>query len=490
MSVRTRIAPSPTGDPHVGTAYVALFNYAWARRNGGQFILRIEDTDRQRSHPASERMIFEALRWLGLSWDEGPDVGGPHGPYRQSERTAIYREHAEELLRRGGAYLCFCTPERLEALRSEQREKKLPSGYDGHCRPLPPEEARRRRAAGEPSVVRLAMPPDDSMVVSDALRGEIRFERAQMDDQVLLKSDGFPTYHLANVVDDHLMNITHVIRAEEWLSSLPKHVQLYRSFGWEMPVFCHLPLLRNPDRSKISKRRNPVSLNHYRRAGYLPEALLNYLALMGWGMPDGREEFSLDEFVASFSLDRISLGGPVFDQEKLAWLNGKYLRRLTPPELLARLRQHLLGDDYMLRVLPLVQERIDTLEAFYDYAHFFFAGEIGYDDEAMKQLVPRNRTAAEAAKAFRVLLESHVDPLLDWDAPSIEVALRAFAEATGWSAKEAFMAVRVAATGRVATPPLFDTLAVLGKEVVRRRLRRAIDVLSAAAPAALAAGRG
>jgi glutamyl-tRNA synthetase len=484
MPVRTRIAPSPTGDPHVGTAYVALFNYAWARRNGGRFILRIEDTDRQRSHPASERMIFEALRWLGLVWDEGPDVGGPHGPYRQSERTPIYQQHAEELLRREGAYLCFCTPERLEALRAEQREKKLPSGYDGRCRSLPAEEGRRRRAAGEACVVRLAMPKEDSMTVVDLLRGEIRFERPQMDDQVLLKSDGFPTYHLANVVDDHLMGITHVIRAEEWLSSLPKHVQLYRAFGWDMPVFCHLPLLRNADRSKISKRRNPVSLNHYRRAGYLPEAMLNFLALMGWGMPDGREEFTLDDFVSSFALERISLGGPVFDQEKLAWLNGKYLRRLSPAELLARLRGYLLTDEYMLRVLPLVQDRIDTLEGFFDYAHFFFAGEVGYDDEAMRQLVPKNRTAAEAARAFQALLENHVDPLLEWDAAGVEAALRAFAEGAGWSAKEAFMAVRVAVTGRVATPPLFDTLTVLGKEVVRRRLRRAIDVLSAVRPAA------
>jgi len=484
MSVRTRIAPSPTGDPHVGTAYVALFNYAWARRNGGQFVLRIEDTDRQRSHPASERMIFSALRWLGLAWDEGPDVGGPHGPYRQSERTEIYRRHADELLRTGGAYPCFCTPERLEALRAEQREKKVASGYDGRCRALPAEEVRRRRDAGEPSVVRLAMPREDSMVVTDLLRGEVRFERPQMDDQVLLKSDGFPTYHLANVVDDHLMKISHVIRAEEWLSSLPKHVQLYRAFGWEMPVFCHLPLLRNADRSKISKRRNPVSLNHYQRAGYLPEALLNYLALMGWGMPDGREEFTRDEFVSSFSLERISLGGPVFDQEKLAWLNGKYLRRLSPAELLARLRGHLLGDEYMLKVLPLVQDRIDTLEAFFDYAHFFFAGEVVYDGDAMKQLVPKNRTAAEAARAFQALLEDHLDPLLEWDAAHVEAALRSFAEGAGWSAKEAFMAVRVAATGRVATPPLFDTLAVLGKEVVRRRLRRAIEALGAVRPAA------
>jgi len=484
MTVRTRIAPSPTGDPHVGTAYVALFNYALARRNGGQFLLRIEDTDRQRSHPASERMIFDALHWLGLAWDEGPDVGGPFGPYRQSERTAIYREHVEELLRREGAYVCFCSPERLQALREEQKARKLALGYDGRCRTVPAEESRRRRADGEAHVVRLAMPRDEFMVVSDALRGEVRFERPQMDDQVLLKSDGFPTYHLANVVDDHLMKITHVIRAEEWLSSLPKHVQLYRAFGWDMPVFCHLPLLRNADRSKISKRKNPVSLNHYRRAGYVPEAMLNYLALMGWGMPDGREEFSLEEFVAAFSIERISLGGPIFDQEKLTWLNGRYLRRFSPVELLGRLRGQLLADDYLLRILPLVQDRIDTLEGFFDYAHFFFAGEITYDAEAMKQLVPKGRTAAEAAKAFQSLLDEQVDPLLEWNAASIEAALRAFADGTGWNAKEAFMAVRVAATGRVATPPLFDTLAVLGKDIVRRRLRGAIELLRAARPAA------
>jgi glutamyl-tRNA synthetase len=483
MSVRTRIAPSPTGDPHVGTAYVALFNFAFARRAGGQFLLRIEDTDRQRSHPASERMIFEALRWLGLTWDEGPDVGGPYGPYRQSERSDIYREHADDLVRRGAAYPCFCSPERLEALRQEQREKKLPSGYDGRCRALAPAEAQRRRGAGETCVIRLAMPTDDSMVVTDMLRGEIRFERAQMDDQVLLKSDGFPTYHLANVVDDHLMRISHVIRAEEWLSSLPKHVQLYRAFEWEGPVFCHLPLLRNADKSKISKRKNPVSLNHYKRAGFFPEALVNYLALMGGVMPNDQEEFTLDEFVAAFSLERISLGGPVFDPAKLAWLNGKYLRKMSPAELLGRLRGYLLSDDYMLQVLPLVQERIDTLEGFFDYGHFFFAGEVAYDADALKQLVPKGRTAPETAKALVALLEERIDPLLDWNAGSIEAALRAFAEAAGWPAKDAFMVVRVAATGRAATPPLFETLTVLGKEVVRRRLRRATALLKAPLPA-------
>jgi glutamyl-tRNA synthetase len=335
----------------------------------------------------------------------------------------------------------------------------------------------RRRAGGEAHVVRLAMPEDDSMTVADLLRGEVRFERPQMDDQVLLKSDGFPTYHLANVVDDHLMGVTHVVRAEEWLSSLPKHVQLYRSLGWELPTFCHLPLLRNPDRSKISKRKNPVSLNHYRRAGFLPEAMLNYLGLMGFAMPDGQEEFTLDEFVAQLDLEKVSLGGPVFDLEKLSWLNGKYLRRLTPAGLLERLRGHVLGDDYLLRVLPLVQERIDTLEAFWEYASFFFVGELSYDEAALSAMVPKGRTAAEVAKLLRQLLDSQIDPLLEWRAETVEAALVAFGEASGWPQKETLMTVRVALTGRAATPPLFETAAVLGKEVCRRRLRRAASVL-------------
>lgn len=483
MTVRTRIAPSPTGDPHVGTAYVALFNYALAKKHGGQFVLRIEDTDRERSSAASEAMIFEALRWLGLAWDEGPDVGGPHGPYRQSERTAVYREHAEELMRRGAAYPCFCTRERLDALREEQKARKANFGYDGHCRALERDEAERRRAEGEPHVVRLAMPRGGETVVRDLLRGEVRFDNAQVDDQVLLKSDGFPTYHLANVVDDHLMGITHVIRAEEWLSSLPKHVTLYGGFGWEEPVFCHLPLLRNADRSKISKRKNPVSLNFYRRAGFLPEAMLNYLALMGWAMPDEREEFSLGEFMDAFTLERISLGGPVFDVEKLKWLNGKYLRRLAPRELLEKLRVELLSEDHLLEILPLVQERIDTLEGFFEYASFFFVGEVVYDEAAKKAMVPKGRTPADAARALLGLLEAELDAVMDWRQEAVEAALRRFAEKTGWAANELFMAVRVATTGRAASPPLFETLAVLGKETCRRRLRRAADVLKTGASA-------
>jgi glutamyl-tRNA synthetase len=477
--VRTRIAPSPTGDPHVGTAYVALFNLAFARQQGGSFVLRIEDTDRARSTTESERMILESLRWLDLEWDEGPDVGGPFGPYRQSERTAVYREHADLLVAGGHAYPCFCTRQRLEALREEQKTAKAPLGYDRRCRGLDPSEARLRCAAGEEHVVRLAMPVDGETTAVDLLRGPITIANAQVDDQVLLKSDGLPTYHLANVVDDHLMGISHVIRAEEWISSLPKHVRLYEAFDWELPVFCHLPLLRNADRSKISKRKNPVSLEHYRSAGILPEALLNYLALMGWAMPDERDQFTREEFSAALRLESISLGGPVFDLEKLNWLNGKYLRDLDVDGLLARLREGPLADSYLRRMLPLVQERIDTLADFVPYASFFFAGELSYDETALPKLVAAGRTPVETAKALRTLLEEHLDLIIDWNAETIEGALRRFLEASGWSTKELFMPVRVAVTGRTATPPLYETMEVLGKERCRRRLRHAMGLLRA-----------
>ena len=474
---RTRIAPSPTGDPHVGTAYVALFNYALAQQSGGSFVLRIEDTDRQRSTTASERQILDALAWLGLEWDEGPDVGGDFGPYRQSERTEIYLEHVEQLVAKGAAYPCFCTRERLGELRAEQKAAKGRFGYDRHCRSIDPEEAIRRVDAGEDHVIRLAMPTKGQTVAHDLLRGDIVIANDQVDDQVLLKSDGHPTYHLANVVDDYLMRITHVIRAEEWISSLPKHVQLYRAFGWDLPVFCHLPLLRNADTSKISKRKNPVSLDHYRQAGILPEALLNYLALMGWTMPDERDHFSLSEFVAEFRLEDISLGGPVFDLDKLAWLNGKYIRGLKTKDFLDRLRGTVFAENYLERILPLVQERIDTLADFVPYADFFFVGDVRYEDSALSKLVAKNHTPPQTAKAFRVLLEEHLDAILEWDAATIEAAMRAFCEASEWSPKELFMPIRIAVTGRTATPPLFETMEVLGKARCRWRLRRAMETL-------------
>jgi glutamyl-tRNA synthetase len=379
----------------------------------------------------------------------------------------------------GHAYPCFCTRQRLEALREEQKTAKAPLGYDRRCRGLDPSEARLRCAAGEEHVVRLAMPVDGETTAVDLLRGPITIANGQVDDQVLLKSDGLPTYHLANVVDDHLMGISHVIRAEEWISSLPKHVRLYEAFDWELPVFCHLPLLRNADRSKISKRKNPVSLEHYRSAGILPEALLNYLALMGWAMPDERDQFTREEFSAALRLESISLGGPVFDLEKLNWLNGKYLRDLDVDGLLARLREGPLADSYLRRMLPLVQERIDTLADFVPYASFFFAGELSYDETALPKLVAADRTPVETAKALRTLLEEHLDLIIDWNAETIEGALRRFLEASGWSTKELFMPVRVAVTGRTATPPLYETMEVLGKERCRRRLRHAMGLLRA-----------
>jgi glutamyl-tRNA synthetase len=456
---------------------VALFNYALARQNGGSFVLRIEDTDRQRSTLASEHQILEALGWLGLSWDEGPDVGGEFGPYRQSERTEIYREHVERLVEKGAAYPCFCTRERLAELRAEQKAAKGRFGYDGLCRSIEPADAQKRRSSGEEHVIRLAMPEDGETVAHDLLRGDIVIANQEVDDQVLLKSDGHPTYHLANVVDDHLMQISHVIRAEEWISSLPKHVQLYRAFGWELPVFCHLPLLRNADTSKISKRKNPVSLDHYRQAGILPEALLNYLALMGWAMPDERDQFTLSEFVSELRLEDISLGGPVFDLDKLGWLNGKYIRDLSADGLLERLQTNVFSDDYLRAILRLVQERIDTLADFVAYADFFFVNDLRFDDSALPKLVAKGRTPPQTAKALRVLLEEHLDAILEWNAANVEAAARAFCEAQDWSPKELFMPIRIAVTGRTATPPLFETMEVLGKARCRWRLRRAIDTL-------------
>ena len=482
MAVRTRIAPSPTGDPHVGTAYVALFNYAWARKNGGQFILRIEDTDRERSNTTSERMIFESLHWLGLSWDEGPDVGGPHGPYRQSERFPIYREHAERLVATGAAYPCFCTKERLDALRDEQRAKKLPqaTGYDGHCRTIPREEAAKRRVAGESHVIRLAMPREGETVVADLLRGEIRIDNRLVDDQVLIKSDGYPTYHLANVVDDHLMEITHVIRAEEWISSLPKHAQLYRAFGWSEPVFCHLPLLRNADKSKISKRKNPVSLDYYRAAGFLPEALLNYLGTMGWSIAGDREKFTLQEMIEAFTFDRISLGGPVFDLVKLSAVNADYLRALDDDGIVARLRGWRLSDQFLKSLVPLVRKRVQRLDEFVPMTEFFFSGDVDHAPW-LKELVPANRTAKDVSECLLGLIEA-LDVQRDFSPPALEAMARGFAEKSAWDAKELFMVMRLAATARKATPPLFETLSVLGRDMTRRRLRLCADLLKKAKP--------
>jgi glutamyl-tRNA synthetase len=474
-----RIAPSPTGDPHVGTAYIALFNYAFARRHGGRFILRIEDTDRERSSASSEVAIFEALRWLGLEWDEGPDKGGPNGPYRQSERLAIYAEHAARLLDSGAAYRCFCTRERLDDLRKAQVAAKVEHpGYDRHCRGIPRAESDTRAAAGEAHIVRLAVPTDGDIVVNDRLRGEVSFGVAQIDEQVLVKSDGFPTYHLANVVDDHLMGVTHVIRGEEWLSSTPKHVLLYRAFGWSEPQWYHLGLLRNADRSKLSKRKNPVSVFYYRALGYLPETFLNFLATLGFSMPDGRERFGIDELVAEFDLARLSVGGPVFDPVKLAAWNGEDIRAMAPDDLVARIQRDVLGTERLRRIVELCRERINRLDDFVGFASFFFGGSIDLKP-VVGELAAKNRTREEVTDVLALFLEEieKDKAARTFDAPSIEAFARAFCERTGWKPKDLFGLLRIAVTGRTAAPPLFDTLALCGKDRVRLRLRDAVELL-------------
>ena len=488
--VRVRIAPSPTGDPHVGTAYIALFNYAFAKHQGGKFVLRIEDTDKTRSTPESEASILRALGWVGLAWDEGPDIGGPFGPYRQSERLEIYQREIQPLLTSGAAYRCFCTAERLEAVRHEQRRQGLFVGYDGLCRRRPREESETRVKAGEPFVVRLAMPRTGETVVVDRLRGEVKFENTQVDDQILLKSDGYPTYHFANVVDDHLMQITHVIRAEEWLSSTPKHVVLYQACGWQAPEWIHMPLLRNADKSKISKRKNPVSLDYYQDAGFLPEALMNYLGTMGWSIAGDREKFTLTEMIAAFSWDRVSLGGPIFDLVKLSAMNADYLRALDDGEIVARLRQWRLNDEHLKSLVPLVRERIQRLDEFIPLTDVFFSGDLDYAPVA-KDLLPKGRTPKETHEGL-ILFGETLDVLRPFSVVALEAMTRTFAEKNGWSTKELFMLLRLAVSARRATPPLFETLVGLGRELTRRRVRlcaeyvRKLPAPAATVPAAAA----
>jgi glutamyl-tRNA synthetase len=477
MSVRVRIAPSPTGDPHVGTAYIALFNYAFAKSQGGKFVLRIEDTDRTRSTLESEQAILRALKWVGLGWDEGPDVGGPFGPYRQSERSAIYAEHAKLLIERGRAYRCFCNAERLTALREEQKKAKQNPGYDGFCKAVSGEDSARRAAAGEEHVVRLAMPDDGKTVFHDKLRGQVEFDNAQIDDQVLLKSDGFPTYHLANVVDDHLMEITHVIRAEEWISSTPKHVVLYEAFGWQPPVFVHMPLLRNVDKSKISKRKNPVSLDYYADAGILPETLVNFLGLMGWSIGGDREKFTLAEMLAVFDIDRVRLGEPVFDLEKLSWLNGLYIRELTDAELVARLRSWRFSDEKLLQIAKLTKERIRRLDEFVGVADIFLSGDLDYS-AVLADLVPKERKAKDVATWLTELCELFEQVRGPWTAAATDPIARKYGEDKGLKPKELFMSLRLAVCGRKTSPPLFESMETMGKELVRRRLRQTADFLA------------
>jgi glutamyl-tRNA synthetase len=476
--IRVRSAPSPTGDPHLGTAYNALFNYAFAKANHGKFVLRIEDTDRERSTRRSEEMILSSLKWLGLQWDEGPDVGGPYAPYRQSERSEIYKEYTQKLLDSGHAYRCFCTKERLADLRLAQQAAKQNIGYDGFCRQLTAEQVQENLDQNLSFVVRLKLPNDGQTIVKDALRGDIIFENQMLQDLILMKADGFPTYHLANVVDDHLMKISHVIRAEEWISTTPLHVRLYDAFGWDPPTFVHLPLLRNLDKSKMSKRKNPVSITYYQRQGFLPEALLNFLALQGWSHPSGEEIFSLNEMLQQFSLDRISLGGPVFDVKKLIRFNGIWIRNLGLPELTRRLTEAsiqrqmklLLDSEFIGKVVNLLSQRLRLLSDFDTATRFLFLGTLPY---SVRNMIPKGKNLNQTQKVIFSTMDLF-GKIEDWSLPKMEEATRLFCEEVNWTTKEFFMLLREIMTGSTESPPLFETMEVLGKDECLARLQDAV----------------
>lgn len=496
--VRTRVAPSPTGDPHVGTAYIAMFNIAFAHVNNGEFILRIEDTDQNRYTEGSEQMIFDSLNWLGLNWAEGPDIGGPVGPYRQSERFGIYGDYARQLVEKGEAYYCFCTPERLENLRERQKAMKKAPGYDGHCRSLTKEEIEAKLAAGEPYVIRLKMPYEGETVIHDRLRGDIVFENSKIDDQVLLKADGFPTYHLANVVDDHLMGITHVIRAEEWISSTPKHIQLYKAFGWEQPEFIHMPLLRNSDRTKISKRKNPVSLNWYRDNGYLKEGLLNFLGLMAYSFGDGKEIFSLQEFKDTFNIDNVSLGGPVFDLVKLGWINNQHMRMKDLKELTELAVPFFREKGYvgenptehemhsLERIVEILREHAHTLKEIADESEVYFKDEYTIPevtedmDKKERKGIERlqngikDETGKKSIKLFLEKIEAYPTENIPLD--DAKKLLTDTLEEIGEGPAKVYMPLRAVLTGLPRGADLYNLISIIGKERTLGRLRRMINL--------------
>jgi glutamyl-tRNA synthetase len=475
MTVRTRIAPSPTGDPHVGTAYIALFNLCFARAHGGQFVLRIEDTDQARSTPESEQAILDSLRWLGLEWDEGPDIGGEHGPYRQSERMDLYGQYAQQLVDEGKAFVCYRSSEELNELREARRAAGNSTALKPSDLQLPEDEVAKRRDAGASHVIRMMVPEEEgACAVEDLLRGTIELDWSMVDAQILIKSDGMPTYHLANVVDDHLMDITHVLRGEEWINSAPKHKLLYEYFGWDMPVLCHLPLLRNPDKSKLSKRKNPTSILYYKRMGFLPEALVNYLGRMGWSMPDESEKFSLQQMLDSFDIQRVSLGGPIFDVEKLKWLNGMWIREdLSEEQLAKRLVDWAYNADTLSAVLPHAQKRMETLSDFAPLASFLVSGTLPLTEASFEGLKGERD---EIVKNMQFALW-RMEALGQWSRDSVWDELKSLADSREVKVKDLLAPLFIAISGSSASFSVVDSMEMLGPDMSRARIRHAIDVL-------------
>ncbi|MCL6591714.1 MAG: glutamate--tRNA ligase [Firmicutes bacterium] len=488
--IRVRFAPSPTGYLHIGGARTALYNWLFARHYGGKFLLRIEDTDRNRYVPDALADITASLRWLGMDWDEGPEVGGEYGPYFQSERLEYYRNYAEQLIAAGKAYRCYCTPERLEELRKEQEAAKAPSGYDRFCLELTSARRRELETAGARYVVRFKI-PQGRTIVHDQLRGELEFDNQTMDDFVLLKSDGFPTYHLANIVDDHLMQISHVMRGDEWLISTPRHVLLYRALGWEAPQFAHLPVFLAPSGGgKLSKRHGATSVREYREKGYLPEAMINFLLLLGWNPGTEQELFTLEEAAKAFTMERINKSPVAFATDKLDWFNGVYIRKLSSEELAKRCLPYLqqaglLGEPcpperfaYLVKVMPLIRERLKSIPEVVDLAGYFLRDEIPVPEKAI--LVPKK---SDPALTLQILKNSYqVFKMVgdDFKEADLEAGLRGLAQNMGLHDGQVFMPVRAAISGRTATPGIFETLHVLGKEKVLKRLENAIGAFTTA----------
>lgn len=475
--VRVRFAPSPTGAPHIGSLRTALFVWLWARHTGGKFILRVEDTDQKREVENGLELIMDSLRFLGLEWDEGPDKGGAYGPYVQSERLPIYQAHAKILLDNGAAYPCYCTPERLDQMRKDQQARGEPTRYDRRCRNYSAEERAAHERAGESQVIRLAVPLDGKTTLHDFVHGDITINNKDVDDQVLLKTDGFPTYHLAVVVDDHLMKISHVMRADEWIPSFPKHVLLYQAFGWDVPEHGHLPDVLGTDKKKLSKRHGATSVLQFRDEGYLPDALVNFLARLGWSYDDKTEIFTRAELVEKFTLDKIEHAGAVFDAAKLEWVNANYIRQLSDNEFATRLlpffeRANIKADPAILCAFaPQLKERMKKLSDAVALADFLFVDEIEYDPQA---LIGKGMDAASARAALgaaQATLEKF--PVLD-DEEKVEVELRVASDKLGMIYAPFFAALRVALTGKTASPPLAPSMRLLGKEKVMRRIEKAI----------------
>lgn len=461
MTIRTRIAPSPTGFPHIGTIYQVLIDYAYARKTGGKFILRLEDTDRARFVEGAEDVIYASLAWFDLEPDESPKLGGPFAPYRQSERLPIYKKYAEELIDKGHAYYCFCTRERLEAMRKDQEAKHLPPMYDKTCMTLSAQEVAAKLAAHEPHVVRMKIPEHEKISFDDIISGHIEFDSDVIDHQVIMKSDGYPTYHFGVVVDDHLMEITHVFRGKEWISSTPKHVLLYKYFGWQMPIHGHLPLILNEDgKGKLSKRHGHASVDYYRKAGYLPEAVLNYLSNIVWNHPEGKEIYDREEFIAQFEVTSITAQAPRFDLKKLDWVNGQYIRAMKDEDLLARIvdfddRVKQLDKALLLKTMPLVKERMHVLSDYWSLASFFF----GKPDEFERDVNAK----------YKEVLRSALN-IGDWTHGAMEQSIRAATDAAGLKARDVFMELRLMVTGKTVGPPLLEALEILGKEETLKRL--------------------